>query len=414
MTLRATPRWMASAPPLPLSGAPPGPTPASRLADAAASVPLVTLFYITLCCGVYLADVLGDYSEDVAFFLLRPDLVLNGQVYRIVTGQVTHGGLLHLVMNMMSLHALGSGVEALFGSVIFAATMALFVLATGGLYVLVGAACSLAVPSMMYSAAVGFSGVIFALAVDEASLSPAPTRSVFGLFSVPTKLYPWVLMAVLQFLIPGVSLLGHLCGLLVGCAHVAGWFDRVLPSVGTARKWEETPWMGRVVRLRSFKLAPQSAVLREGGGGVAGVFSAAGRLARAAAAPLVDCVGRWRGRPAHPAAPAALPVPDEEEAGVAAAIAASLADVPPPPGSKSEAAERAGAAALARLQRTAAALPQAPSAPPALPGAAVGGGVPASAGADPSPPSPPEMDAQGVPRPKGTRRGGYAIVVDGE
>ena len=68
------------------------------------------------------------------------------------------------------------------------------------------------------TSAVGFSGVIFSLATLESFLSPTPTRSVFGLFTVPTRIYPWALLLVLQ-LMPGISFLGHFSGLLIGIAY---------------------------------------------------------------------------------------------------------------------------------------------------------------------------------------------------
>ena len=45
---------------------------------------------------------------------------------------------------------------------------------------------------------VGFSGVIFTLAVMESYRSTQPTRSVFGMVRVPTRVYPWVLLIVLS------------------------------------------------------------------------------------------------------------------------------------------------------------------------------------------------------------------------
>lgn len=47
---------------------------------------------------------------------------------------------------------------------------------------------------------VGFSGVLFGLAMVESACSTNPTRSIFGLITVPTKYYPWILMIVLQVL----------------------------------------------------------------------------------------------------------------------------------------------------------------------------------------------------------------------
>jgi hypothetical protein len=74
------------------------------------------------------------------------------------------------------------------------------------------------------------------MAVDESSLSPLPTRSIFGLFSVPTRIYPWVLMLLIQIMMPGVSLIGHLAGILVGTIHSLGGFNWLIPSFVTLRK----------------------------------------------------------------------------------------------------------------------------------------------------------------------------------
>lgn len=50
----------------------------------------------------------------------------------------------------------------------------------------------------MYANSIGYSGVLFAYAGIEAFHSAQPSRSVFGIFSVPTKAYPFILLIVLQ------------------------------------------------------------------------------------------------------------------------------------------------------------------------------------------------------------------------
>ena len=50
----------------------------------------------------------------------------------------------------------------------------------------------------------------------ETGVSRATHRSIFGLFNVPAKLYPWALLGFWQLLMPGASFLGHLCGVAVG------------------------------------------------------------------------------------------------------------------------------------------------------------------------------------------------------
>lgn len=70
-----------------------------------------------------------------------------------------------------------------------------------------------------------YSGILFAFASLESFLSPAPTRSLFGMITVPTRLYPWALLIVLQ-LLPNISLLGHLSGLIVGMLCVPASVSR--------------------------------------------------------------------------------------------------------------------------------------------------------------------------------------------
>ena len=50
----------------------------------------------------------------------------------------------------------------------------------------------------MFSSSIGYSGVLFAYAAMEAFHSTQTSRSVFGIFSVPTKAYPFIMLIVLQ------------------------------------------------------------------------------------------------------------------------------------------------------------------------------------------------------------------------
>lgn len=71
--------------------------------------------------------------------------------------------------------------------------------------------------------AIGLSGVIFGLIVVDNCMTGATSRSIFGFFYVPAHLYPWTLLVLWQVIMPGVSFLGHLCGVLVRppCAFAA-------------------------------------------------------------------------------------------------------------------------------------------------------------------------------------------------
>eukprot|EP00948_MAST-09A_sp_MAST-9A-sp1_P003447 g3447.t1 len=87
------------------------------------------------------------------------------------------------------------------------------------------------------SSAVGFSGVLFSLAMVECFMSTTTHRNVFGFFRVPTQVYPWVLLLLLS-LIPGISFWGHLSGILAGLLYTSGIIQPLLPSRFTVFRWE--------------------------------------------------------------------------------------------------------------------------------------------------------------------------------
>jgi membrane associated rhomboid family serine protease len=272
----------------------PGGARRGRFLELVDSTPLVTLLVTSVCVVVYVADNLGNFGANLSEFALVPYLVVwHGQLWRIVTAAFTHGGLLHIAMNMFSFFSLGKSLETLFGSLHFFFLLLAYTLGCGLLYVAIELLLAVAWdPSSAYRGAVGFSGVIFALAVNESALSPFPTRSVFGLFSVPTKLYPWVLMLVIQFAVPGISFVGHLAGILLGGLHSAGWLAWALPSFTTLRKLEQTGCMRPIMRTRMYKLVPSGEVVldRSTSGGLLAVTR---DWLRYIATPITQCFGRF-------------------------------------------------------------------------------------------------------------------------
>jgi rhomboid domain-containing protein 1 len=96
---------------------------------------------------------------------------------------------------------------------------------------------------------IGFSGVIFHLLVLETHHSTTTTtnnaandnnrtRNVFGLFEVSSKAYPYALLVAIQFIMPHVSFLGHLSGIIIGTMQCHGVLDRLFPSYERLREWE--------------------------------------------------------------------------------------------------------------------------------------------------------------------------------
>jgi rhomboid domain-containing protein 1 len=232
----------------------------TRLQELLGQYPLVSFAITCLCLVVYVGMNLGDFNAGVSAFAMQPALViLDLQLFRVVTCAYVHLSMLHIGMNMLTLFGMGTSLEAIFGSLHFFFLVLAYTMLVGIVFLALSL-LQLVVwsPAGFLGSAAGFSGVLFAMAVDESSLSTQPTRSVFGLFSVPTKLYPWALMLAISLAVPGVSFTGHLAGIIVGCAHTAGWLSWMLPGLPTLRYLEDREWMRPIVRLQLYRLVPQS------------------------------------------------------------------------------------------------------------------------------------------------------------
>lgn len=114
----------------------------------------------------------------------------------------------------------------------------------------------------MYQHSVGFSGVLFHLSVMEANLSPDATRSVFGFCRVPAWGYPWALLVALQIVMPHISFMGHLSGILVGTLQTYGCLDFLFPSNEFLRELEGKESMNFLVGKPGFVGIPNDDVLR--------------------------------------------------------------------------------------------------------------------------------------------------------
>lgn len=166
-------------------------------------------------------------------------VIAKGEVWRLVTSMFGHLGILHLVMNMMSLTFLGMTLETTIGTLSFFYHIVIFGIAANLVYV--GIAYMMAFGgdgSLVVSQALGFSGVLFVLIVIDVDLSGGDQRSIFGLFAVPAWLYPWVMLVFMSMLMPNVSFIGHFSGIVVGYMykwHLLSW---LAPSARTFSRIE--------------------------------------------------------------------------------------------------------------------------------------------------------------------------------
>lgn len=107
---------------------------------------------------------------------------------------------MHIGMNMSTLLAIGSSLENQYGTLPMLFLTLWCLLLCGATFVLMvwSYAVASGQPGALNTSAVGYSGILFSYALIEAFHSVETSRSVFGMFSVPTKAYPFILLALIQ------------------------------------------------------------------------------------------------------------------------------------------------------------------------------------------------------------------------
>lgn len=177
------------------------------------------LVVVLLIVNVAIHVIVFIFSINIGPYVFQPYLVWYfNQYYRMITSAFLHGGIMHIGMNMMSLVAIGGMLEPVYGTFKFLCLTWLSILLGGICYLLLafGTAWITSNWSYLGVSSIGYSGVLFSYAVIESFHSPDASRSIFGLFNVPTKLYPFILLVILQVILPNISLFGHLGGLFAG------------------------------------------------------------------------------------------------------------------------------------------------------------------------------------------------------
>jgi membrane associated rhomboid family serine protease len=191
-----------------------------RLVDVhrRATTPYVTYALIALNVAVFLVGsvvaervtaggVGGDFT---ARFGVYTPCVGQGQWYRLITGGFLHAGFLHVAMNMWALWVLGPPLEVALGRVRFVILYAVSLLG-GALGVVV--VDRLGDPALTVGASGAIFGLLGALVLLQRSRGIGFTQS--GLAGVIG------LNLLITFAIPGISIGGHIGGLVVGAAAAA-------------------------------------------------------------------------------------------------------------------------------------------------------------------------------------------------
>lgn len=211
-----------------------------KMLTAIGSPRLLTLFIAAVCMLLF---VLRIASSDISVVCFLPSRVITRfEIYRIFTGPFFHGGLLHILFNIVAWMFIGKDYEKAVGTL--PAAYSVFILLIPLIASLHCCAAylidALAETHARNQCTIGISGVLFALLVVNIEASAVPSISVFGLFSLPSRWYPWLLALVLQLLSPNLSFLGHLSGIALGYAISFGYLHRLTPSESRFATIEES------------------------------------------------------------------------------------------------------------------------------------------------------------------------------
>jgi membrane associated rhomboid family serine protease len=193
-----------------------------RLVDVhrRATVPYVTYTLIAINVAVFIVGAIADHQANVGLsgasgsftdkFGMFSPCVGQGQWYRLITGGFLHAGFLHIAFNMWALFVIGRPLEAALGRLRFSLLYGVSLLG-GALGVVV--VDRLGTPGLTVGASGAIFGLFGALAVMQYEAGMNPLRSGLG-FIIGINL-------LLTFTIPGISIGGHIGGLLVGGAAAA-------------------------------------------------------------------------------------------------------------------------------------------------------------------------------------------------
>ena len=193
-----------------------------------------------------------NVSPELTLLLgLRPaDVLLDLKIWQPFTYMFLHGGLAHILFNMLSLWMFGVELERVWGTPFFSRYYAITGVGAGLCTVLVSLLPFGFAQQMYLAVTIGASGAIYALLLAYALYFPH-RQIIFIIFPLPARVFVMILggMALLFSISSqqgGVAHIAHLSGLVIGYLYLRGGSLRVHPLAELRYRYNK--W--RIDRMR--------------------------------------------------------------------------------------------------------------------------------------------------------------------
>jgi len=201
--------------------------------------------------GVFFAQLLVP-ALTTALGLQPVSVIHELRVWQLVTYMFLHGGLLHILFNMLFLWMFGTELERTWGTRFFLK----FYFVTGigaAILTVLFALLPFTISQQIYGATtIGASGAIYGLLMAYGLYFPNRPIYMYFLFPVPARIFVWILGAIAFYASlaggGGVANATHLGGLLVGYVYLKGLRLRLRLHPMAEVKYRYVKW--RMDRLR--------------------------------------------------------------------------------------------------------------------------------------------------------------------
>jgi len=165
------------------------------------------------------------YEPIVPLLGLRPQAVIErGWIWQPATYMFLHGGLFHILFNMLGIWMFGTELERMWGTNLFLRFYAITGIGAGLSVLLVGLLPFESTAMTYFVPTIGASGALYGLLMAFAMYFPDRPILMFLLFPVPAKYFVLIIGAIAFVSGPGgqVSNTAHLGGLVFGYLYLRG------------------------------------------------------------------------------------------------------------------------------------------------------------------------------------------------